>query len=263
MKTYVFTGASSGIGAATKRIVEEQGIQVINIDLRNCDIVADLSSDAGRQAAIDAVIERCPDGIDGLVCFAGVSGDCGKPALMASLNYYGAVAIAEGLFESLQKKNGSCVLLASDSIAEGYAIQKFVQLMLTPGSEPKLLGALGGMDGETVLRMGNAMYITSKYAIALWVRRHAAMWGARGVHLNCVAPGTVNTPMVSNMSERAMWALNSLQVPVKYGKFLMLEPEEVANVIAFLLSPLASGIHGTTLFIDGGTEAAINTEHVY
>ena len=83
------------------------------------------------------------------------------------------------------------------------------------------------------------------------------------MHINCVAPGTTNTGMVANMNERAMSALKALPVPCKYGESLMLEPEEVADVICFLLSPASKGMHGTMVFVDGGCDAVINTEHVY
>ncbi len=262
MKTYVISGASSGIGLAVKTKLLETDSKVINIDLHNGDICADLSIQDGRAYAIAKVHELCPDGIDGLLCSAGVGGACGDLRKMISLNYYGAVAVAQGVFDLLHKKNGFCVLVSSNSIGQGCYIKEFAQEMLQPDSEKTMLAASDDMDSSN-LSIGNTIYSTSKYAVALWMRRHAVSWGARGVHLNCIAPGTTNTPMVNSMNERAFAALNALPVPVKFGNSLMLEAEEIADAIIFLLSPAARAVNGALLFADGGTDVVLNTEHVY
>ncbi len=262
MKNYIVTGASGGIGSALKNILEAQGGNVFNIDMRNSDLAADLSCDEGRKIAIDVIHERFPDGIDGLVCCAGVPGSCGNFPLMMSLNYYGAAAVAEGCFDLLKKKKGACVLISSFSIAEGYTIHDFVKMAMEDGSEQQVRAVMSSLDSSD-LGLGSAIYITAKYCLTLWVRRHAALWGSQGVRINCVAPGTTNTGMVAGMNEEAMEALKSLPMPIKYGESLMLEPEEVADVIDFLISDKARGIHGAMIFVDGGCDAAINTEHVY
>ena len=66
------TGSASGIGAATRAHLERLGTQVIGIDLRDAEIVADLASESGRQTAIAAVKEKSQDRLDGLVLCAGV-----------------------------------------------------------------------------------------------------------------------------------------------------------------------------------------------
>ncbi len=262
MNNYVITGASSGIGAATKALLEQCGHKVFNIDLRGGDCNADLSSPAGRQAAIDAVHAAFPDGIDGLVCCAGVPGSCGNLKLMMSLNYYGAAAIAEGCFDLLKMKHGSCVLLSTNSIAEGFVIKDLVKAAIQENSEETLLGIVGGMD-QSDLGLGSAVYMTAKYALTLWMRRHAMKWGVNRVRINCIAPGTTNTPMVAGMNDEAKYALNALAIPLKYHESLFLEPEEIANVITFLLSDKSTAIHGAFLIADGGTDVVLNTDHIY
>ena len=74
MGIYAITGASSGIGAKTKELLEADGNRVINIDLKGGDICVNLASEAGRQKAIDELHRLCPDGLDGMICNAGVSG---------------------------------------------------------------------------------------------------------------------------------------------------------------------------------------------
>lgn len=86
MATYAVTGGSSGIGAKTVQLLKQKGHDVLNIDLRGGDITADLSTPDGRQHVIDKLHRLCPDGLDGLVCNAGVSGACGNLKLIVSLN---------------------------------------------------------------------------------------------------------------------------------------------------------------------------------
>lgn len=262
MKIAVLTGASSGIGAEVKKKLEEDGTKVYNIDIKGGDLDVDLSCDEGRILAANTVKHMFPDGIDYLVCCAGVSAECSNPEKIISLNYYGAVRIAEELFPLLQKKKGNCVLISSVSIVEGYCMKNIVDLMLTKNSEKQVLEIIETMS-QANTHIGLALYATAKLGISLWIRRHAALWGARGVHINCIAPGTTNTPMVGKLSESAMAALAALQVPIKYHQSLMLEPDEVADVIIFLLSKQSRAVHGAMLFVDGGTEPVINTEHVY
>lgn len=262
MKTFLVTGGASGIGAAVKAQLETEGNKVYTLDLKNADFCADLSRPEERKRIVNVINETLSDGIDGLVCCAGVGGACGNPSLIMSVNYYGAVAIVEGCYTLLLKKKGTCVLLASDSIAQGYANMTFVNLALQDESEEQLLQILKQQNKDS-MGLCSSVYISSKYALTLWMRRHAASWGARGIRMNCVGPGTTRTPMCQDMGPKAEYALNALPIPMTYNESLMLEPEDIASVICFLLSPASKAIHGILLMADGGTEVAINTEHVY
>jgi len=65
------------------------------------------------------------------------------------------------------------------------------------------------------------------------------------------------------MSANAKMALNALPIPTKYGKETLMDPIEIASVIVFLSSDEARGINGNVMFVDGGTDALLNTEKVY
>ncbi len=73
MGTYCVTGTASGIGQATKARLESLGHEVIGVDLRDADVVADMSTPEGRQAAVDGVLAACGGRLDGLIPCAGVS----------------------------------------------------------------------------------------------------------------------------------------------------------------------------------------------
>ena len=262
MGVYAITGASSGIGAETKKLLEKDGHKVINIDLKGGDISVNLATGEGRQTAIDELHKMCPDGLDGMICNAGVSGACGNLELIISLNYFGTIAVAKGSYDLLKKKNGSCVVTASNTISQGAGRMDIADLLNNIGDEARVLELVKELDSSN-LSVGNSMYVSTKYALARWVRRVSATWAANGVRINAIAPGNVNTAMTATMSTSAKMALNALPIPTKYGLETLMDPSEIAEAMIFLVSPRANGINGNVLFVDGGTDALLNSEKVY
>ena len=223
MGIYAITGASSGIGAKTKELLEADGNRVINIDLKGGDICVNLASEAGRQKAIDELHRLCPDGLDGMICNAGVSGACGNLSLIVSLNYFGTLAIAKGAYDLLEKKHGSCVVTASNTISQGAGRMDLVDLLNNIGDEKRILELVNELDSSS-LSVGNSLYVSTKYALARWVRRVSASWAANGVRINAIAPGNVNTAMTATMSTTAKMALNALPIPTKFGLETLIGP---------------------------------------
>ena len=266
MGVYVVTGGSGGIGGKTVEILRAQGHEVINVDLKDGDICANLATQEGRDHVIQTLHEQYPDGIDGLCCNAGVNGTGSNLKLIISLNYFGAVNLAHGLFDLLKKKGGSCVVISSNTISQGAARMDLVDMLnysqTKPINEERILNIVDKFDG-TNLHVGNSIYVTTKYALARWVLRVSPAWAANGVRINAVAPGNVATPMTVNMGENAKSALAALPIPINYGTDDLMAAEDIANVIVFLASPLAHGVNGNVMFVDGGTDALLNSEKVY
>lgn len=262
MGVYAITGASSGIGAKTKELLEQEGHKVINIDLKGGDICVNLATEAGRTEAVNKLHELCPDGLDGMICNAGVSGACGNLELIISLNYFGTVAVAKGVYDLLEKKHGSCVVTASNTISQGAGRMDIADLLNNIGDEKRVLELIGSLDSSN-LSVGNSMYVSTKYALARWVRRVSASWAANGVRINAIAPGNVNTAMTATMSTSAKMALNALPIPTKFGMETLMDASEIAEAMIFLVSPKAGGINGNVMFVDGGTDALLNSEKVY
>lgn len=262
MGVYAITGASSGIGAKTKELLEQKGHTVVNIDLKNGDICVNLATQEGRKEAIDKLHEMFPEGLDGVICNAGVSGACGNLPLIISLNYFGTVAVANGVYDLLEKKHGSCVVTASNTISQGAGRMDIADLLNNIGDEKRVLNLISTLDSDS-LSVGNSIYVSTKYALARWVRRVSASWAANGVRINAVAPGNVHTAMTATMSTSAKMALNALPIPTKFGQECLMAPEEIAEVMVFLASDAARGVNGNVMFVDGGTDALLNTEKVY
>ena len=254
MGTYALSGGASGIGAALSARLKDDGHNIINVDIKDADVVADLSNPEGRQNAVAGVSEMAEDGLDGLVPLAGLAAGSGHPGRMISaVNYFGALAMVEGLKPLLAKKSGAIVLISSNSGPMAPHDDPLVEALLA-GDEN---GALAVSDKETGLE-----YMAGKRALAYWMRRHVMDYGRAGIRINAVAPGPIDTPMVAALNEQPgmMDAVNALlsMAPIdRLGK-----PHEVANTIRFLLSDEASYIVGTTVFIDGGYDATSRTDHL-
>ena len=256
MGIYVITGGSSGIGAKTVEILKGRKHQVVNIDLKGGDIDANLATKEGRKKALEELHRQFPDGIDAMICNAGVNVNI---PLIISLNYFGATEMAQGVFDLLEKKKGSCVVTSSNTLAQGAARMDVVGMLNNQADEERILALVKDYDPKTA----HSFYAATKYALARWARRLSAEWGARGVRLNAVAPGNVRTAMTDKLSPEQRVAVDALPVPLNYDTGELMNPEDIANAIAFLASPEAHGINGVVLFVDAGTDALLNSEKVY
>lgn len=194
-----------------------------------------------------------------MICNAGVSGGKVPISLIISLNYFGATEMAKGVRDLLEKKGGSCVITSSNSIAQGAARMDVAGMLNNQADEDRILELVKDVDPA----VGHVYYASTKYALARWVRRMSPDWGSRGVRLNAIAPGNVRTAMTANMLPEQRAAMEAIPVPTHFGEEPLMEPIEIANAMAFIASPEASGINGVVLFVDGGTDALLNSEKVY
>lgn len=252
MSLTVITGAASGIGAATRAALEAAGHTVLGIDLRNADIEADLSTPAGRQAAVAEALARCGGRLDGLVLSAGLGAQVRPAALIASVNYFGAVELLDGLLPALrQGENASAVVISSVASTHLPFDRNPLAAVLEAGDEAQVAAIVAGAGEQG----GNLAYAGSKNALTVAVRRRAGAWGAAGVRLNAVAPGATETPLLQAGLDdpRFADAIRSFVAPIARRA----APSEIAAVVAFLMSPAASFVHGAQLVVDGGIDAAL------
>ena len=113
MSVIAITGTKSGIGAATVARLRERGHRIISIDVAGADITADLSRAEGRAGAVAAVLERCGGVLDGLILCAGVGPVVKPPSLVAAVNYFGSVALLDGLRDALARGSSPAAVVVS------------------------------------------------------------------------------------------------------------------------------------------------------
>jgi NAD(P)-dependent dehydrogenase (short-subunit alcohol dehydrogenase family) len=252
-RTTVITGSASGIGAAIRRRLEDEGDRVIGIDLVDAEIIADLSGAEGRNAAVAAALEQCGGQLDRLVLSAGVGSHVQPPSLIAAVNYFGALDVLDGLFDALARGSDPAVVVVVSNSAQMAPLDDspYVQALLDHDEA----GACRIIDEIGVPAVG---YMGSKHALGRALRRRAGKWGEARIRLNGVAPGPVRTPLLQGSLDDPSLAdaVRALDVPIgRWG-----EPEDVAPLVSFLLGPEASWIHGSIYYIDGGNDAAIRPD---
>jgi NAD(P)-dependent dehydrogenase (short-subunit alcohol dehydrogenase family) len=257
MTTAVVTGSASGIGAAIRERFERSGCTVIGIDIRDAEIIVDLSTHAGRDIAISKVKQRC-SALDHFVACAGLATYARLPSLIASVNYFGAVELLDGLLELLKiGKHPAAVVMLSNS-AQWVQIDKtsYFQALLhnNEAEAAKVIDAI-----PDAFMAASLAYVGSKLALGRAIRQRTTTWGKAGVRLNGVAPGNTKTPMLQKILDDSNTRDGVLSMEIPLGR--LAEPDEVASLIAFLCSPEASYIHGGIFYVDGGVDAQIRPEH--
>jgi NAD(P)-dependent dehydrogenase (short-subunit alcohol dehydrogenase family) len=249
VRTVCITGSAGGIGGATRTRLEKDGARVIGVDVRDAEVVADLSTPAGRDAMVAAVTELCGGMLDGLVAAAGIMGD--QP-LVVAINYFGAIASLDGLRPLLAHgTDASAVAISSNSTTTTPGLPTDLVDVILAGDEAQALAATSRAPGVFA-------YPASKLALARWVRHHAPQpdWIGAGIRLNAIAPGVIETPMTKDDLEFIFSIPDTFPVPIGRPGL----PSEIASLIAYLLSPDAGFFCGSVVFADGGTDAAVRAD---
>jgi NAD(P)-dependent dehydrogenase (short-subunit alcohol dehydrogenase family) len=240
-KTLILTGASRGIGHATVKRFASAGWRVITCSRHpfpeNCPwemgpedhIQVDLGDAADTLAAVDLMRERLKDQgsrLNALVNNAGISPKGPGGGRLDSIetpledwqrvfqvNFFAPVLLARGLIDELARAKGAVVNVTS-------------------------------IAGSRVHPFAGAAYATSKAALAGLTREMAADFGPRGVRVNAISPGEIDTSILSPGTDRIV----NEQIPMRR----LGHPEEVAKAIYFLCTEQSSYVHGAELHINGG-----------
>jgi len=254
MGTYAITGSASGMGRQTAQRLRDDGHSVIGVDIKDADVVADLSTPQGRREAAEGVLAASSGKLDGAVLAAGLGPSPGRdrPRQIAQVNYFGVVELLVAWRPALAAAQiAKVVVVASNSSTTVPAVPR------------RAVRALLAHDGDKALRsvrlFGKAapvmMYAASKIAVSHWVRRHAVLpeWAGSGVRLNALAPGAIMTPLLEEQlsNPREAKAVRSFPIPV--GGFG--DAAHMADWMCFMLSGAADFLCGSVIFVDGGTDA--------
>jgi NAD(P)-dependent dehydrogenase (short-subunit alcohol dehydrogenase family) len=222
------------------------------VDIKEGDVIADLSTTDGRKAAVDGIRKLAADGLDGFIPCAGLGPYIKPLSTIARVNYFAVIETIKGVRDLVEKKKGSILLVSSNSAPMVPADDAFVQLCLA-GDEAAACADIDGKDGHTA-------YAGSKRAITMWMRQSVQDYAGSGVRLNAVAPGITMTPLTEDAfkDEEFGQAMKDFSAATPLGGSA--QPEQIAHAMRFLLSPEASFVCGSILFVDGGTDALMRPQ---
>jgi NAD(P)-dependent dehydrogenase (short-subunit alcohol dehydrogenase family) len=258
-RTYVITGTGSGIGLATKNKLVALGNKVVGVDIKNAEVIADLSTPEGRKEAANKAIDMAGGNVDAVIANAG---SALPTATTVSINFFGATEFISAMNSSLAKSKSPRVAITSSMASLMPNDKELVDLMLA-GDESKavaraqeLVNQGGGVEG--------LIYGSTKRALSRWLRRECIKdsWAKSGIPINAVGPGIVKTPMVAEMiaTQEGRDGLAKV-VPMPLNGYL--EPENVADLLIWLTSEANSHVTGQTIYIDGGSDAVIRGDDIW
>jgi NAD(P)-dependent dehydrogenase (short-subunit alcohol dehydrogenase family) len=239
-KVCVITGAASGIGAESARVFSQEGAKVVGVDVAPgaAGDVA-LQADVTDEEQVRGMYERAQDElgrIDVLFNNAGINPNDDSSVLETSLEAW----------QRVQDVNARSVFLCCKH------------------GIPHLLAAGGGSVINTasfVAVMGAAVsqisYTASKGAVLAMSREMGVEFARRGVRVNALCPGPVNTPLLQELFAKDKEKAARRLVHLPMGRFA--EAREIANAAVFLASDESSYVTASTFLVDGGLSGAYVT----
>ncbi|MCG5434207.1 coniferyl-alcohol dehydrogenase [Mycobacterium sp. MYCO198283] len=246
----VVTGCSSGIGASVAAQLSGLGAEVFGLDLRPpaAPLAGFSAVDLADPATIDAAVAGLPARVDVLCNVAGVSSGIGDPLLVATINFLGTRHLTEAVLPRMSA--GSAIVSVSSLAAAAYRenLPVTAGLVRTAG-----FGAGLAWCREHPEALADGGYRLSKEALILWTMAQAEPLGARGIRINCTAPGVTDTPILDQLrSAYGQEYLDGFTSPLGRSS----EPEEQTSVLVFLAGRAASYLTGQVVWVDGGISAA-------
>jgi NAD(P)-dependent dehydrogenase (short-subunit alcohol dehydrogenase family) len=243
-KSALITGAASGIGRATALRLGSEGAAIHGVDLDDAGLAetaAQVQAAGGKMSASRRDLSKrdgCVGAVDDALASLGKLDVLGNVAGISRFH----------IFEQLPEADWNLMLAVNLSAVLWSSQAALPHLVESKGAIVNV-ASVAGLIGQAY----TVAYCATKGGVVQLTRALAMEYIERGVRVNAVAPGGVNTPMNSKMHfpKEMDWKL----VKPYMGKRGMAEPGEIAAAIAYLASDEARFVHGAVLSIDGGVAA--------
>jgi meso-butanediol dehydrogenase / (S,S)-butanediol dehydrogenase / diacetyl reductase len=250
-KVVIVTGGGSGQGRAAGRIFAEEGARVV---------LADWNEEAARAAAE----EIAASGGQATAVHADVSDedDVKRMIGVARETYGGLDVLFNNAGIGFSARSRYTMASVVDTPADHWDAIMAINLKGVALGCKHALPVMAAQGGGAIVNnasinglvamTGADAYTAAKGGIVALTRVLAADWGPKGVRVNCVCPGGVNTPMIAEVLDDPAFG-EGLRASAPLGR--VAEPEEIARVAVFLASGAASYVNGAILPVDGGWTA--------
>jgi len=249
-KRVVVTGAASGMGAATVAMLAAAGAEIHALDVAPVSgpASATYETDCGDPASIDATLDQIGAPVHSLFNIAGVP-QTHPPDRVFAVNFLGLRHITECVLDGMMGEGGAVAHVASKA-GSGWR-----------NHLPAILDVLATADlpsgaawaGTNLAEQGDP-YFFSKECVVVYTMKRAHELLDRGIRMNCLSPGPVESPMMPSFRE----ALGSSLIDWTAAQVGRIgRPDEMAGPLVFLNSDEASYVSGFDLMADGGFTAAM------
>ena len=243
-KSVVISGAAFGIGRATAAKFAEEGALLLVQDIQERPLLAFRDELQRNGATVEALVGDVSKVEDCQAMIRGAVETYGRVDVVVA--NAGIIPFGDVLESTVDDWNK---VMSIDGRGMFLTCKYAIEAMLkTGGGSIVCLSSISGIAGQN----RQATYGPAKF-VATGITKHLAIeWAERGIRVNAVAPGTINTERVKRLPEEPGGSEYVEAIKKAHPMGRLGEPEEIANAILFLASDEASFITGTVLPVDGG-----------